>query len=46
VCDQLRRSRVHPLRGGPATRVRRAPDGGFETAVATAADRGDDGPGS
>ena len=32
VCDQLRRSEVHPLRGGPGRIVRRGPDGSYETA--------------
>jgi len=30
ACDELRRSRAAPLRGGPAVVVRRRPDGGFE----------------
>jgi hypothetical protein len=29
---QLRRSEVHPLRGGPGRIVRRGPDGSYETA--------------
>jgi ubiquinol-cytochrome c reductase cytochrome b subunit len=30
VCDELRRTGVEPLRGGPPTAVRRRDDGGFE----------------
>jgi ubiquinol-cytochrome c reductase cytochrome b subunit len=30
ACDQLRRSGVRPLRGGPPAVARRRPDGGFE----------------
>jgi ubiquinol-cytochrome c reductase cytochrome b subunit len=31
VCDELRGSRVRPLRGGPETAVRRGADGSFES---------------
>jgi ubiquinol-cytochrome c reductase cytochrome b subunit len=30
ACEELRRSRAAPARGGPATLARRRPDGGFE----------------
>jgi quinol---cytochrome-c reductase cytochrome b subunit len=32
ICEELRRTRVHPLMGGPERTVRRRPDGGFEVA--------------
>jgi ubiquinol-cytochrome c reductase cytochrome b subunit len=31
ACDELRRSRAMPFRGGPGRRVRRREDGGFQT---------------
>jgi ubiquinol-cytochrome c reductase cytochrome b subunit len=32
ICEELRRTRVHPARGGPGQVVVRRPDGGFEVA--------------